>query len=449
MKGDFTRDTFHADKHFSRVLMQQGRVQLDADWNEMQAIVQHYVRTLTKDIFGAHSGPASGLGFKISVRQDEALLISPGHYYVDGILCENVGVLDASNGRGPISYTEQPHYPLTEDEAKKDRWITGRRFVYLDVWERFVSSLDDDDIREKALGTVETCGRAQVVWQVKLVDAPAGEACDDLLKYLPKTRKPLLRVRLKEQVAYNDPCITSPESKYRGGNQLYRIEVHAVNEDGSATFKWSRENGSVVTRFLSAADNTITLGSARGFEANAWVELTDDRRILRGEPGDLRRVVQMDGETLTLEEAEGDEPFDVDAEFHPQVRRWDQKATEKQALEDGAVPTTTTPPGGWIEIENGIEVQFERPTDAVYHVGDYWLIPARTATGDIEWPRDDKGDAVAVAPQGIQHYYAPLAILSNRSVESRCQFMVKGTREPVPLPRAARPRRSLSGSLDG
>ena len=31
MKGDFTRDTFDPAKHFSRVLMQQGRVTLDAD----------------------------------------------------------------------------------------------------------------------------------------------------------------------------------------------------------------------------------------------------------------------------------------------------------------------------------------------------------------------------------------------------------------------------------
>ena len=39
MKGDFTRDTFDAAKHFSRVLMQQGQVQLDADWNEQTSIL--------------------------------------------------------------------------------------------------------------------------------------------------------------------------------------------------------------------------------------------------------------------------------------------------------------------------------------------------------------------------------------------------------------------------
>ena len=34
MKGDFTRDTFKKEKHYSGVRMQQGRVQVDADWNE-------------------------------------------------------------------------------------------------------------------------------------------------------------------------------------------------------------------------------------------------------------------------------------------------------------------------------------------------------------------------------------------------------------------------------
>ncbi|MEI6900677.1 MAG: DUF6519 domain-containing protein, partial [Bacteroidota bacterium] len=36
MKGDFTRSTFNKEKHYHDVRMQQGRVMLDADWNEQQ-----------------------------------------------------------------------------------------------------------------------------------------------------------------------------------------------------------------------------------------------------------------------------------------------------------------------------------------------------------------------------------------------------------------------------
>ena len=53
MKGDFSRDTFDAGKHYSRVLIQQGRVQLDADWNEQQSIYQHRMITEARDVIGA------------------------------------------------------------------------------------------------------------------------------------------------------------------------------------------------------------------------------------------------------------------------------------------------------------------------------------------------------------------------------------------------------------
>ncbi len=45
-----------------------------------------------------------------------------------------------------------------------------------------------------------------------------------------------------------------------------------------------------------------------------------------------------------------------------------------------------------------------------YHVGDYWLIPARTATHDVEWPRDGK-NPLPQLPHGILHRYCRLAVL--------------------------------------
>ena len=59
MKGDFTRNTFDPAKHYSRVLSQQGRVQLDADANEQAAILLHYLQTLAADLIGPAGGPRS------------------------------------------------------------------------------------------------------------------------------------------------------------------------------------------------------------------------------------------------------------------------------------------------------------------------------------------------------------------------------------------------------
>jgi hypothetical protein len=91
MKADLTRCTFYPLKHFTRVLMQQGRVQLDADWNEQTAILLHYLRSLAADLIGQHGGPDDGFAISqltapLPVAGDFA--IDAGHYYVDGILCE-------------------------------------------------------------------------------------------------------------------------------------------------------------------------------------------------------------------------------------------------------------------------------------------------------------------------------------------------------------------------
>ena len=89
MKGDFTRNTFQRDKHYSSVRMQQGRVQLDADWNEQLDIDAHSSRITHGDVIGPCGVPMKGGGFEIGLTPGGAdMFISPGRIYVDGILCE-------------------------------------------------------------------------------------------------------------------------------------------------------------------------------------------------------------------------------------------------------------------------------------------------------------------------------------------------------------------------
>ena len=103
MKGDFSRQTFAARKHYTGVLMQQGRVQLDADWNEQGAIVRYRNETEAIDVIGGCGAPIHAAGFEITT-DGKTLFIGPGRYYVDGLLAEN----DA----GPIAYEEQAKLDL-------------------------------------------------------------------------------------------------------------------------------------------------------------------------------------------------------------------------------------------------------------------------------------------------------------------------------------------------
>src|SRR5258707_101566 len=119
MKADITRQTFNRLKHFSRVVMQQGRVQIDSDWNEQANIVNYGLRRLAADVFGPHGGPPNRLGFAIQ-QLDSAIVpdgkmdfaIGPGHYYVDGILCE----LDAT----PIPVTLEK--AGNKNQVQVDTW---------------------------------------------------------------------------------------------------------------------------------------------------------------------------------------------------------------------------------------------------------------------------------------------------------------------------------------
>src|SRR5712692_3853270 len=115
MKGDFSRQTFDPKKHYSGVLMQQGRVQIDADWNEQQAIQQYRIETETGDVIGPSGTPMhdpvfQDNGFRITPDKDrQALFIRRGRYYVDGMLCQN---------ETDVLLDQQPYLPGYPDVTK-------------------------------------------------------------------------------------------------------------------------------------------------------------------------------------------------------------------------------------------------------------------------------------------------------------------------------------------
>lgn len=174
MKGDFSRLTYDQEKRFSRVFMQQGRVQLDADWNEQVSIFSESIRSLTADVIGPHGG-TTDTSFKIAPGET-GFVIQKGRYYVQGIGCTNAT---------DQPFDKQAHYPLAEPLTD------GKYLVYLDVWERHVTAAEDDSIREVALGGADTSSRGQIVWQVKTLplDDNVSEGVDSQLKALQRLEK--------------------------------------------------------------------------------------------------------------------------------------------------------------------------------------------------------------------------------------------------------------------
>jgi hypothetical protein len=529
-RGNFTRDTYNPNKHFLRVLMQQGRVQIDADWNEQISSLLHYLQTLAADLIGPHGGPSSNAGFKLEALEDsrDDFIIRAGHYYVDGILCELESIavpIESITDRTikiPIWITSKPEFQTNryveifafeqqmitqiidvnpqkgeltladnkvsdfQDENAQIRPITtyktqpyyvpdfsckqlddGDYLVYLDVWERHLSYIQDENelvpsFREVALGKADTATRSQLIWQVKIkAFEPARDSeeskrrhtdCQQFWQILgddvqPGTGKLMARATKPSDPDANDPCITSPQARYRGENQLYRVEIHCggkaqAKTNEAATFKWARNNSSTSFPIRRLQGNIVILehlghDSCSSLKEGDWVEIVDDNYVLQGRADPLRKVIAINpvDVTVTLEVPEGCQlpVYSESDALHPLLRLWEQKEDSDTRLKQGAVPVEEDK---WITLEDGIQIQFpsHQPPNR-YSTGDYWIIPARAVTDNVEWFRikNDNGDLlpVAVPPHGIEHHYAPLWIVSvddgeiqieNGDRDCRCKF---------------------------
>ena len=405
MKGDFSRDNFDPAKHYDGVLMQQGRVQLDSDWNEQQAIRRHHEQTRTKDIIGLSGAPVHDAGFRITSPDGKSLLIGAGRYYVDGFLCENGQATIDNPG---IDYAKQPDFPNAPDifglftAAQQQTGI-----VYLEAWRQHVTALEDPSLREIALGGPDTTTRTKITWQVKILPvkpvfgslASCGDDFPEWTSLIAGATGKMSARALPDQSTDN-PCLLPPGAGYRRlENQLYRVEVHKPGGLGAASFKWSRDNGGVVTAIekINGLELTVhDLGRDQflGFANGQFVEVSDDATELAGLPGALIQIDHVDEATriVVLKTA----ATGIDPARHAKLRRWDNAG--EISLDQPAAN------GGWIALEDGVEVRFEA---GAFATGDCWLIPARTLSGNVIWP--------FIAPQGAQggrHHFARLGIVT-------------------------------------
>lgn len=431
MKGDFSRSTFDPAKHYSGVRMQQGRVQLDADWNENLDILRRRIETETIDVIGECGVPANDAGFGVvtdfnSLSQAEKnwlteqgfktlgngdFYLTQGRAYVDGIQIENEHTLPFSQ------------QPFVLPKSALPITGAGTYLLYLDVWERHITALEDPSVREVALGGPDTATRTQVVWQAALTrvgDVGSNVTCADDLHSWPSASTGTLSAHTTPAQQPDNPCTVPAGAGYkRLENQLYRVEIHKGSGDG-LTFKWSRDNGSVVVAVAEFPyDNsdikirTTSLGrdDVLCLHENDWVEVVDDATELAGLPGTLVQIMKIEPDNvLTLSKALPGAFVVTDADNNPthlKVRRWDSDGGNGEGL---AVTS------GDIDLKGEIQVQFD--TTGTYRTGDYWLIPARTVPGqygDIEWPKDSGNNPLFLPPFGIKHHYCKLAILSFQS----------------------------------
>jgi hypothetical protein len=121
------------------------------------------------------------------------------------------------------------------------------------------------------------------------------------------------------------------------------------------------------------------------------VEVVNDQSELNAQPGMIAQITRVDtlSNQLALDSSLGSDGAQI------KIRLWDGK--------DDVVMNEE-----WISLDGGIRIQFSEGT---YKSGDYWLIPARTSTKEVEWPpfQIPNTQPVPQTRRGIHHHYSRLA----------------------------------------
>lgn len=475
MKGDFSRFTFDPLNHYRSVYMQQGRVQLDADWNEQVDILHHYLELYLRDLLGPASAQRESAGFEITMvehseseeqashitaeengapasaddpktsrqarEQDNGsaafdLHIGHGRYYVDGVLYEN---------EQDTFFSAQPDYPVATFPSVSEEH--EHALVYLDAWQYHITAFEEPALLETALENLDTTTRVQNLWQVKILPLRHHPALADheRVTYREITSLPEWDQLLNRQASRGLLAVRHQSDSVALDNQLYRVEIHNARDE-SATFKWSRENGSIVfdvqriesiklpEKEGSPAQLTLTLGQQGRditlLHAGDWVEIVDKTLVLSGRtlplyqvilaPDAANRQVIVQGPPSAYLEALGQQPPN-----HLLLRRWDHGSSPH------AHGLTTVRKNEWLNLEHGIQVLFTGKGN--YQSGDYWLIPARSLTDSIEWPVDEADEPLSLPPHGVYHHYCPLALLRRHEGRWRVTKDLRRFFDPLPV----------------
>ncbi|WDE13552.1 DUF6519 domain-containing protein [Thalassomonas haliotis] len=400
MKTQIAKDSHQAAKRYSSVYQQQGRAVLDSDVNELSDIVKTRLNFALDDAIKS-GAPASG---GLAINND--FTIAPGRLYVDGIPAEVTGT-------AAVAFSAQTD--LLNPQA-----LPGNDFqLYADVWERSVTSLEDDKLLDPGLHGADTCTRSQTMCQIKWADTSLNVMAQGQNPTIGNAELSLALRTIFVSEDICDPCSIKVELDERIGNYLFRVEVHDVYNDGGEDFivlKWSRDNG---------AEQFVTSQEPAGFTSGDFVyeffdeetekNLGNHHMGVRAKRGSL---VDSYAVPVALDEAKD------------YVRQWDGYCTinlSTASLVSGIDRGTSfsdavnSDAHGFFEITTEFNVNLELLQLTLsldgnrFVAGDYWFTPVREAVnepGDYVLGSEVQGEL----PNGVEHHYLVLAAIDGAGV---------------------------------
>jgi hypothetical protein len=454
MPADLARVSFDRKRKWRGLVAQQGRVTLEADWNEAASIDHEHDRRVALEAIGRAGTPDGGYVLT-PVRLTDSpptgnlgdFTIGRGTVYVGGQR------LDLDD---PIAYSAQPDWL---NHSTDRLWIDPTaavppvstpsstppapsfELVYLLASEQEVSAVEDPALADVALGGPDTMGRQRILQHVVRQPSPSG-TCDGswtaFTDALPTsglrfdTSSMMIESATKLQVSFPEiptaPSLCQPVATggYLGAeNQMIRVMVTGVDaSSGVPSIVWGFDDASFLYRITKTAydataqTTTLTLASsppdcfhfpAAGqavevLRAAAALTTTDYIAAPTGIVSALTTPFDNTRKTLTIA---GQLPADyASTATTPQLylRVWQAQTT---------VPALSTPSGPAlysVELDaTGVAITLTSTT-GVFHPGDYWRFALRPIKPAVVYPA-----RIGQAPQppdGPRTWACPLAVLT-------------------------------------
>lgn len=458
MPSDRSRGPDDPSQPYTAVVMQQGRVILDRDFNALQEVVNERAAADGLAVIGPSGTPDDG--FRIGLPSGPAasapgsgpphhlpdFTIKPGAMYVGG---QRVAFPPDPAG---WRYFRQPDGRDPADADVGSAPAPAQESVYLHLVEQEVGGVEDPDLLDVALGGPDTTQRVRLLRRVRR-QAVTGTTCktafgslaaawqkagyqyhDGTARLLPQVR---LKVTFDPSPAASDPCDPVVRGGYVGAeNQLIRVQITDPEPQlgGRPRLLWGYDNASFLYRIdlPTASDGrTVRLVQAPPDDFHqprpgqvvevlrTAVVLAPARTAVPGRPSVARCVAEPTGvvgevtafdpgsNTLTLVDPL---PAAVRDDSNPLfLRVWQGREAIDLAP---AGPTPLTDPTG--RTPSGVRVEISRPAgtgpNAAIPVGAFWVFAVRPDTPQAVYP--DRFLTDPQPPDGPRQWACPLAVIN-------------------------------------
>ena len=435
MGSDRARVSYDPRQQYRSVVMQQGRVTLEADWNESQQITGEEIRSEALDLVGPSGTPDNG--YNIVLTQSPTappydFYVSDGTMYVGGI---RAALLD------PVQYSSQADW---QDYGPEDPdWVDLNslaqapptdEFIYLYLREQEVSAVEDPDLKDVALGGPDTAQRARLLQRIPRVrcsgtdcasglDAAEGQWASEGLHFDPNTMRldswSTLSVGPADQPPAQTPCQPQAQGGYIDpDNQLIRVQISGVDPlTGNPKFLWGFDDASFLYRIQLYPNDPQNL-------ILQSIPVDNYHQPVRGQAVEVLRtaaelpnggcVAALSGFVFTL-----DQNYNPDSQSVVVPSSLSLPSDYVASNQSPALPLflrvwqeeiVFTPGTAQTLGETGLAVTLQAIGGRPFHLGDYWLFAVRPATPQMVYPERYWNNLQQ--PDGPRQWACPLGVIA-------------------------------------